>query len=251
MQRYFIELSFKGTGYHGWQIQDNALSVQETLNRALTILLKEEITTIGAGRTDTGVHAKHFVAHFDSIHPNLDSKKELIYSLNRIIPSDISVYTIKSVKPDAHARFDAISRTYKYYISRKKDPFLDDLAWQFTGELDIDSIKKATPILLNCTDFASFSKVGSDNRTSICKIFHLEWEETGGLLIFTIKADRFLRNMVRAIVGTLFEVGRGKINNEGFTKIIESKNRSLAGTSAPAKGLYLIDIEYPEKIYLK
>jgi len=251
LQRYFIELSFKGTCYHGWQIQQNATSVQAIINTALSTLLKEDITTTGAGRTDTGVHARYFVAHFDSNHQNLDPKQELIYSLNRIVPIDISIHSIKSVKFDAHARFDAISRTYKYHISRSKDPFSIDLSWQYTGGLNIELIKQATPLLYNYLDFTSFSKVGSDNKTSICKIFYLEWEEKDNQLIFTIKADRFLRNMVRAIVGTLIEVGREKISMDDFIKIIEAKDRSLAGTSAPAEGLYLFDIEYPEDIYLK
>jgi len=247
--RYFIKLSYRGTSFHGWQIQENAHSVQAELNRALSLLLKEDISTLGAGRTDTGVHAKFFVAHFDSARKDLNDNASFIYHLNKILPIDISVKAILAVKPEAHARFDAISRTYHYYICRDKDPFWRELAWLYQGNLDIELMQKAADTLFNYDNFTSFSKVGSDNKTSICKIATAKWEAKDNLLIFEITADRFLRNMVRAIVGTLVEVGRGKITVEKFEEIIAAKNRSLAGTSAPAEGLYLTDIKYPDTIF--
>ena len=248
--RYFIELSYRGTNYHGWQIQENAHSVQAELNKALSILLKEDIATLGAGRTDTGVHAKYFVAHFDSTRTDLSDNPSFLYHLNQILPLDISIKSIRSVKPEAHARFDAISRTYNYIICNDKDPFWRELAWMYYGPLDLQLMQKATQYLSDYSDFTSFSKVGSDNKTSICKIYSAAWEEKDNLLIFTITADRFLRNMVRAIVGTLVDVGREKINVEYYLKIIEAMDRSLAGSSAPAEGLYLTGIEYPSNIYL-
>jgi tRNA pseudouridine38-40 synthase len=247
--RFFIELSYRGTRYHGWQIQQNAHSVQAELNKALSTLLKEDIYTIGAGRTDTGVHAKHYVAHFDSVRTDLSGDASFIYHLNQILPFDISIKTIHIVKPMAHARFDALSRTYDYIICTDKDPFWRELAWMYYGNLDFDTMQKATSFLLNYSDFTSFSKVGSDNKTSICKIISAKWEEKENLLVFSMTADRFLRNMVRAIVGTLVDVGRKKISVEYYIKIIEAMDRSLAGSSAPAEGLYLTGIEYPNEIY--
>ncbi len=249
--RYFIEFSFRGTNYHGWQIQENANSVQGVLNNALSILLKEDIQTLGAGRTDTGVHAKFFVAHFDCEKPDLDTNSSFLYSLNHILPIDIAVKEIIPVKPEAHARFDALSRTYNYIICRNKDPFWLGLAWAYSANLDLNKMRQASNQLHSHTDFLSFSKIGSDVKTSNCKIFAAEWSEVENTLIFTIRADRFLRNMVRAIVGTLIEVGREKITPERFSEIIELKDRSLAGSSAPSEGLYLTNIEYPVGIYLK
>ena len=249
--RYFIEFSFRGTNYHGWQIQDNANSVQGVLNKALSVLLKEDIQSLGAGRTDTGVHAKFYVAHFDCSIPDLDVNSSFLYSLNHILPLDISVKEIIAVKPEAHARFDALSRTYSYVICRNKDPFWLGLAWNYHANLDLTNIRIATNQLYHHSNFLSFSKVGSDVKTSNCKVYAADWSESENTLIFTIRADRFLRNMVRAIVGTLIEVGRNKITPERFSEIIELKDRSLAGASAPAEGLYLTNIEYPVGIYLK
>ncbi len=249
MNRYFIELSYRGTNYHGWQIQENAHSVQAELNRALSLLLKEDISTLGAGRTDTGVHAKFFVAHFDTAREDLNDNGSFIYHLNKILPIDISAKVIRAVKPEAHARFDAISRTYQYFICRDKDPFWRELAWMYYGSLDIDSMQKASKLLFDYSDFTSFSKVGSDNKTSICTILAANWEEKDNLLIFTISADRFLRNMVRATVGSLIDVGRNKITVERFSEIIAAMDRSLAGSSAPAEGLYLTGVEYPNSIF--
>lgn len=249
LTRYFIFISFKGTSYHGWQAQPKAITVQKVLDEAITVILDEKISTTGAGRTDAGVHAHVFCAHFDSMNPDLTKKKNLIFRLNRYLPNDISVTAIRKVLPDANARFSAISRTYKYYISRMKDPFNNDLSWFIHGDLDINVMNKASGLLMNHSDFTSFSRLHSDNKTNLCRIFNAEWEFSGNKVVFTIKADRFLRNMVRAITGTMIEAGRGKIDLDDFERIIESKNRSSAGMSAPAKGLFLSAIEYPEEIF--
>ena len=248
--RYFIFISYKGTSYHGWQIQPNSVTVQKILDEALSTVLSEGISTIGAGRTDTGVHALVFCAHFDSISPDLDKSKNLVYKLNSYLPKDISVNSLRKVIPDANARFSAISRTYRYYISRNKDPFFDSSSWYLRCNLNIDRMNEAGRILFNYSDFTSFSKLHSDTKTNLCKIYEASWKEEGTRLVFTIKADRFLRNMVRAIVGTMIEVGSGKMSSKEFEEIILAKNRCRAGKSAQAKGLFLADIEYPDEIFL-
>lgn len=247
--RYFIFISYKGTSYHGWQAQPNSVTVQKILDDSLSVVLNEKISTIGAGRTDTGVHASFFCAHFDSISPDLLLVKNLIYRLNQYLPPDISVNSLRKVFPDANARYSAISRTYKYYISTTKDPFFDGSSWHLHGNFDLEKMNKACSILYNHSDFTSFSKLHSGAKTNICRIYNAIWEETGNRLVFTIKADRFLRNMVRAIVGTMVDVGFGKKDNMEFEDIIHSKDRCRAGKSAPAKGLFLVDIEYPEEIF--
>jgi tRNA pseudouridine38-40 synthase len=248
--RYFIFISYKGTSYHGWQIQPGSITVQQVLEEALSVVLNEKITTIGAGRTDTGVHATFFCAHFESISTDLLEIWNLVFRLNQYLPSDISVSSIKKVVPDANARYSAISRTYKYYISRNKDPFFDNSSWYIHGKIDIAGMNRACEILFNHSDFTSFSKLHSGAKSNICKIYSAWWEESDNRLIFTIKADRFLRNMVRAIVGTMIDVGFRKIDIQGFEEIILSKDRCKAGKSAPAKGLFLVDIEYPEEIFI-
>jgi len=248
--RYFIIISFKGTSYHGWQIQPNSVTVQKILDEALSRILGERIATTGAGRTDTGVHASVFCAHFDSVSPDLAIRKNLIFRLNRFLPQDISVSKISRVLPDAHARFSAISRTYQYYISKTKDPFYDDSSWFLHGEFDLILMNEACGLLLNHSDFTSFSRIHSDVKTNLCKIFYAIWEESEGRLVFTIKADRFLRNMVRAIVGTMIKIGTGKMSLKEFEAIILAKDRCLVGKSAPAKGLFLLDIEYPDEVFI-
>jgi tRNA pseudouridine38-40 synthase len=248
--RYFLFLSYRGTSYHGWQIQPNSVTVQKILDEALSVVLNEPIATIGAGRTDTGVHALFFCAHFDSISSDLDSDKDLIFKLNRYLPKDISVNSIKRVNPETNARFSAISRTYKYYISKIKDPFFESSSWFIYGNLDIVSMNVASAILLEYTDFTSFSRLHSGSKTNNCMIYHAGWEETPTQLIFTIKADRFLRNMVRSIVGTMVDIGFGKKNSEDFRNLILARDRCQAGMSAPAKGLFLTDIEYPSEIFI-
>jgi len=248
--RYFIFISYKGTSFHGWQIQPNSVTVQKILDEALSVLLNEKISTTGAGRTDTGVHARVFCAHFDTFAPDLLKIKNLVFRLNRYLPEDISVSSIRKVLPDASARFSAITRTYKYYITRKKDPFLNASSWLLHGNINMDLMNEACRILLNHNDFTSFSKLHSNTKTNICKIHFALWEVNDNCLIFTIKADWFLRNMVRAIVGTMVEVGFGKLNLNSFEEIILAKDRCRAGKSVPAKGLFLVDIEYPEQIFL-
>lgn len=250
LERYFIYISFKGTSYHGWQVQPGSITVQEVLDKALSQVLGEKISTTGAGRTDTGVHALLFCAHFDSLLTSLDKDKNLIHRLNRFLPEDISAKVIRRVLPDANARFSAISRTYKYYISRVKDPFSVDSSWFLYGNMDIESMNRASEILKNHNDFTSFSRLHSDNKTNLCTVYHAGWEESDRQLIFTIQADRFLRNMVRAIVGTMVKIGKGKITPGEMESIILSRNRSSAGMSAPARGLFLTAIEYPGEIFL-
>jgi tRNA pseudouridine38-40 synthase len=243
--RYFICISYNGTHYHGWQVQDNAPTVQADLNRALTVLLGEPIVTVGAGRTDAGVHARRYIAHFDSENmENRQSKMNIIYKLNCILPPAISVHSIIPVHETAHARFDAVERTYKYYINTSPDPFLLEFSTYIPYALDVTAMNEACAKLFDYDDFTSFAKLHSDNKTTICKITEAVLDVVPGGLVFTISADRFLRNMVRAIVGTMLEVGRGKISSEGFACIIEHKKRGAAGISAPAKGLFFEQVKY-------
>ena len=248
--RYFIRLAYNGTHYNGWQVQDNAPTVQAVVNDAVSKIFRNEINVVGCGRTDTGVHARDFYIHFNL--PYIIGEHEnqtLLKKLNGILPPDISMHELFPVKKEAHTRFDATARTYQYFISRKKDPFDQGFSWFVYGDIDIDKLNEAANILFDYTDFTSFSKVNTDTKTNNCKIHFAHWEEKGNMLIFTITADRFLRNMVRAIVGTLLDVGRGKNDLVGLKKIIESKNRSNAGYSVPAKGLFLTKVEYPENLF--
>ena len=249
--RYFLKLAYNGEQYFGWQIQANAVSVQEVLTKALSLLLKENIDLTGAGRTDTGVHAREFYAHFDSVQFEMNTKSEFIQRLNSFLPSDIVIYDILSVQESAHARFDALSRTYKYYVTSQKDPFSVSFAHRVYCSLDIKNMNICCQKLLEYSDFTSFSKVHTQTKTNNCRITHASWTSSKkGILIFEITADRFLRNMVRAIVGTLLDVGRGKMTVEQFCNIIEQKDRSAAGTSVPAKALFLEKISYPENCWL-
>lgn len=250
MQRYFIYLAYEGTNYHGWQVQPNGVSVQECLQKALSTLLRVETEVVGAGRTDAGVHAKLMVAHFDSEKEDLNLAL-LTDKLNRLLPPDISVYRVCKVHPEAHARFDALSRTYKYYITSVKSPFNRHLKWRMHGSLNYELMNEAAKILFEYTDFTSFSKLHTDVKTNNCKIMQAEWvQEDETTWVFTIKADRFLRNMVRAVVGTLVEVGRGKMSIEEFRKVIELKDRCKAGASVPGHALFLVDIEYPAETFI-
>jgi tRNA pseudouridine38-40 synthase len=245
MQRYFVQLAYNGKKYHGWQIQPNALSVQEELQKALTVITGADVQVVGAGRTDTGVHASFFVAHFDLDAPYADIQK-LCFQLNSFLANDIRIDTIFAVPDCLHARFSAISRTYKYYITQRKEPFLNDFTSFVPQPVDVDVMNKAAKLLCTYSDFTSFSKLHSDVKTNICKLDEAYWEyDHRGLLVFTIRADRFLRNMVRAIVGTLVEIGRGKLSIHDIEKIIEAKNRGKAGASARACGLFLCGIDYP------
>lgn len=241
--RYFIEFAYNGKNYHGWQYQPEAISVQETLNKALSLLLKQEIELVGAGRTDTGVHARQMYAHFD-IDQILDSDR-LVQKLNSFLPKDIAVYRFIPLHDEAHARFDASGRTYEYHIHLFKDPFENEGSWFHFHPLNVEAMNQASQLLFSYIDFECFSKVHTDVRTFNCTITEAHWQQNGTKLVFTISADRFLRNMVRAIVGTLIKVGLGKTTLDEFRQIIESKNRSKAGFSVPAHGLYLTRVVYP------
>lgn len=251
LQRYFIELAYDGTNYHGWQIQPNAVSVQEMLNKALSTLLRQPVETLGCGRTDTGVHAKEFYAHFTPQPPEgganvlTDSPFRGLGGLNALLPYDIAVKRIIPVHPEAHARFDATSRSYQYHIHFHKDPFKTKYSWLLKDKPDIRSMNAAANVLMEYIDFSCFSKSNTQVFTNNCKVTRAEWVEQEDGIVFHITADRFLRNMVRAIVGTLMMVGKGEMQPEGIRQIIESKSRSNAGTSVPACGLYLTKIEYP------
>ncbi len=245
MSRYFIRLSYNGTNYHGWQLQNNAHSVQAELNDKLTALLGESINVVGCGRTDAGVHAREFYAHFEVDKLGF-SEKDLTYKLNRFLPEDIAIDKIFAVDKEMHARFSAVSRTYKYYIARRKSPFNSLFNYFFDGQLDVEAMQLASTFLFQHEDFTSFSKLHTQTATNNCKIIVAKWELVDNELIFTITADRFLRNMVRAIVGTLLEIGKGKLKPQEMQKIIEAKDRSRAGFSVPAKGLFLEKIVYPD-----
>ncbi len=241
--RYFIRFSYNGTSYHGWQFQPNAVSVQETLTQAVSVILNETVELMGAGRTDTGVHAQLMYAHFDT--EKEFNAATLVHKLNSYLPKDIAVFDIIGVHDTAHARFDATRRTYQYHIHHFKDVFLNEQSWYYPSALDLDLMNQAAAELLNHTDFQCFSKVNTDVNTFNCIITEAFWIRNGNRFVFTISADRFLRNMVRAIVGTLVNVGLRKISIDDFTNIIASKDRSEAGFSVPAHGLYLTDIRYP------
>jgi tRNA pseudouridine38-40 synthase len=248
MSRYFIDLCFKGTNYHGWQIQSNASTVQSVLESVLQRLTRENLKTTGAGRTDAGVHARFYTAHFDSDCTLFETKTDSLYKINALLPDDIAVRDVYRVLPDAHARFTAISRTYEYSISLIKDPFELDTSWYFPIQLDLEALNLSAERLLHHTNFTSFSKLHSNAKTNICHIHKASWHQDDHKLKFVIQADRFLRNMVRAIVGTMVDTGRGKLSQDDFIRIIESKSRGMAGNSAPAAGLSLIGIEYPPNI---
>jgi len=240
--RYFIELSYNGKNYHGWQIQPDVISIQEKLNFTVSTVLQEKIEVVGAGRTDTGVHASQMFAHFDTEN---ELKGDISYKLNSLLPHDIIVHEVFSVDTEKHARFNAISRSYEYKIWLGRNPFLLDLSWQLHSQsLNVDLMNTAAKLLLEYTDFQTFSKVKTDVHTYNCDVTEAIWKQNGKELIFHITANRFLRNMVRAIVGTLVDVGLEKITKDDFRKIIESKNRSNAGLSVPAKGLFLTNINY-------
>lgn len=247
MHRYFILLDYNGSAFHGWQVQPKTTTVQGVINHALSTLLREEINIVGCGRTDTGVHAKNFVAHFDSQVDNIH-ESNVAFKLNAFLPKEIVIHGINKMHNDAHSRFDATKRTYKYFISLKKDPFDFDHSLRIDQKLDIELMNTVAKQLLNYTDFTSFSKVDTETKTNNCKIYKANWELNGNKLVFTISADRFLRNMVRAIVGTLLEVGKGKLNINEFKKIIEAKDRREAKSSASAHALFLIQVLYPYKI---
>jgi tRNA pseudouridine38-40 synthase len=252
LYRYFLELSYVGTQYCGWQIQPGQESVQNSIEKALKTLLREQINLIGAGRTDSGVHAMHYTAHFDTTHEpqSLFNDMDLRYKLNRILPNDIAIHSLKQVTNDAHARFSALSRSYSYYICLKKDPFWHRRAWLLERTLNIEKMNEASQILFAYNNFQCFSKSNTQVNNYNCSIMHAGWKQQDHVLVFEIRADRFLRNMVRAIVGTLTDVGMGKTSVGGISAIIESKNRSQAGLSVPGYGLYFMGAQYDENIFV-
>lgn len=252
MARYFLKLSYNGTHFNGWQVQDNtANTVQQVLQEKMSLLLKEEIELVGCGRTDAGVHAKNYIAHFDSDCKDLiTNKSHWLYKFNTILPPEISVQNITEVDEEAHARFDALSRTYYYFLHQQKNPFIERFSYYVHGDVDFELMNKAALILLEYQDFTSFSKLHTQTKTNNCKITKAVWQKIGeNEWRFTIRADRFLRGMVRAIVGTLLQVGRNKITIEEFKKIIEAKDRARAGNNVPGYALFLTAIEYPKKLY--
>lgn len=250
--RYFITLSYDGAAYCGWQRQPDAPTVQQALEQALSTLLREPTEVVGAGRTDTCVNASRYVAHFDC--EGVKDCAQLVYKLNLILPQDIAVQSVQQVRADAHARFDAVEREYTYYLSQRKNPFRRHSAWQYYVPLDMERMNEAARALTEYDDFTSFAKLNSNNKTNICRVVRAEWrrdEEDESLLIFKIRADRFLRNMIRAIVGTLVDVGRGRYTVEEFCDILHSRDLSRSSAGAPAQGLFLSDVQYDESVYTK
>jgi tRNA pseudouridine38-40 synthase len=241
--RYFIWFSYDGSQYHGWQIQPNGVTVQSELQRSLSLLLREEISVVGAGRTDTGVHARRMAAHFDTY---ADFEPELLtHKLNGLLHQDIGVFNIEPVNADMHARFSAVTRTYRYYVHTRKDPFLRHYSLELHYHLDYELMNRAGEILTEYEDFGAFCKAGSDVKTTLCHVTHAQWHQTSNTTwYFEITANRFLRNMVRAVVGTLIEVGRGRMSLDDFRQVIEGKQRTQAGESMPAKALFLEDVRY-------
>lgn len=241
--RYFVTFSYDGGRYHGWQIQPNGDSVQAQLQRGLSLLLREEITVTGAGRTDAGVHARMMVAHFD--YPETLDGRQLTYKLNKLLPCDIAVDSVHQVADDLHARFSATSRMYRYYLHTAKDPFLRNTSCELHYPLDFDKMNQAARLLLDYEDFGAFCKAHADVKTTLCKVTDAQWHQTGSYTwYFEIRANRFLRNMVRAVVGTLIDVGRGRLTLEDFQRVVEGKKRTEAGESMPAHALFLEDITY-------
>lgn len=247
MVRYFLELKYDGSAFHGWQLQPNASTVQEEIERQLKVLLRQDVSTIGCGRTDTGVHAQQFYLHFDYYNDLPYSDVNFVYKLNKLLPAQIAILKIFKVPVNIHARFSAISRTYQYFIHFKKDPFVLH-SWEIIQQLNVEQMRFCGQVLKSFTDFSSFAKLHADTKTNDCELQHFEIIERQEGIIIEIRANRFLRNMVRAIVGTLVDVGLGKINTEEFKGIVEAKNRSFASASAPAKGLFLQQVKYPENV---
>ncbi len=246
--RYFFEISYKGTNYNGWQNQINALGVQQVVEDALSKLLREKISIVGSGRTDTGVHCRQQFFHVDS-ERKID-RQPLLQRLNSFLPKDIAIRSIFQVKPNAHARYDALERSYEYHITTKKNPLLVGRAYYFFKACNVSRMNEAAALLLGEHDFTSFSKVKTDVNHFRCTLKKAEWKKKGELLIFSITANRFLRGMVRALVGTLLDVGTGKISVKEFEVIVKSKDRKRAGMNVPAEGLYLTKVKYPKKIFL-
>lgn len=249
--RYFLEMRYDGAAYCGWQRQPDQPTVQQTLERALATLLREKVEATGAGRTDTGVNASYYVAHFDCAAPIADPERT-IFKLNFLLPADIAVLSLTPVAEGAHARFDAREREYRYFIEPRKNPFTRGAAWQYYVPLDVERMNRAAEILRQTDDFTSFAKLNSNNRTNLCRVTHARWTvDERGVLRFTIRADRFLRNMVRSVVGTLVDAGRGRYSTDDFREIVLARDLSRSSAGAPAQGLFLSDIRYPEALFTR
>ncbi|MDN4165972.1 tRNA pseudouridine(38-40) synthase TruA [Cytophagales bacterium LB-30] len=248
MPRLFVDMAYKGSAYHGWQRQLNALSVQEVVEEALAKILPQATEIVGSGRTDTGVHASQQIFHVD-VPEGLNPDK-LQYQLNALLPFDLAIKSCRWVTPEAHARFDAVQRGYHYHIIRQKDPFRHGMAYHYITPLDVEKMNEAAELMCTKTDFECFSKVKTEVNTFLCTLFKAQWTEDNGNLVFYVSANRFLRGMVRAMVGTLLEVGRGKLSLADFEAILDGKNRQEAGRAVPAEGLFLSEVRYPESIYL-
>jgi len=249
--RFFLTLAYVGTAYHGWQAQPNAPSVQEAVERALSVLLGAPTPVVGAGRTDTGVHAARMVAHFDTASERPADGAPFCYHLNSLLPPDIAAIGVRRVADEAHARFSAIRREYKYYVVGRKDPFRRATALYYPFALDVDRMNEAAELVRATEDFTSFCKLHGGNKTNLCRIHASQWAEADGALVYTVAADRFLRNMVRALVGTMLDVGRGKLDPAGFRATIDARSRGAAGSSAPPQGLVLTGVDYPPEITSK
>ena len=244
MPRYFAKLSYNGTKHHGWQKQPNSTTVQEVISEQFSLIFKEEIELVGMGRTDTGVHARNFVAHFDTAQVDLERDNKFLYKINNFLPDDIAVHSFQEVDINRHARFDAKQRTYHYFINRKKNVFNNDFAWYCHGNLNIGAMKEACNYLFDIKDFTSFSKLHTDTKTNLCEIMEARWFALGNTLVFRITADRFLRNMVRSIVGTMINIGKEKYPANYIMEIAKQANRGSAGISVPAKGLFFTNVVY-------
>ncbi len=247
--RYFFEISYNGANYHGWQSQSNAIGIQQKVEETLTQLFREKISIVGSGRTDTGVHCKQQFFHAD-IDKEFDSDN-LIIRLNSFLPKDIAIRSIKKVKPDASARYEAFERTYEYHITRTKDPLREGLSFYFYKPIDLPTLRQAATLLIGKHDFECFSKVKTDVNHFICDVKQAEWNQKGDLLVFTITANRFLRGMVRAIIGTLLDTATRKMTIEEFRSVLKSKDRKKAGMNAPPEGLFLMSVKYPKSIFIK
>lgn len=246
--RFLIELSYNGTGFHGWQRQINAPSIQQEIEEKLSTIFRTETPIVGCGRTDTGVHATKYFAHFET--DQAFNQTDLIHKLNSMLPAGIAVQTIVPITNDGHARFSATKRSYEYRITKVKDPFATELAYRFNLSLDVEAMNKACAMMLGEKDFGCFCKSKADNLTNLCNVFEAKWTDNKDSIVFTISANRFLRNMVRAIVGTMLEIGQNRMSLQEFQQVLDSKDRTYAGASVPAHGLYLTAVEYPPEIFL-
>lgn len=246
--RFLMQLSYNGTGFHGWQRQNNAPSIQQEIEEKLSTILRSKTAILGCGRTDTGVHASQYFAHFES--DSDFNRKDLAHKLNSMLPVGIAVQEIRPITNDGHARFSATKRSYEYRITKVKDPFAIELAYRFNLPLDLGTMNKACAMMLGEKDFGCFCKANADNHTNLCNVSEANWTENGQMIVFKISANRFLRNMVRAIVGTMLEVGQGRMSLDEFQEVLDSKDRTFAGPSVPPHGLYLTAVEYPSEIFL-